>query len=127
MKKPSWESATPGGQNKQPSVCMPGSLSVLKSYFNNRHKLTKKVINPRRFGLSPSSVGVKFKLMYVGEFGTKPYFKIKFEDARATSSNKTEVGVEAARLTGAQFKNEAHLLSLSLPVSLPGPFVGTSP
>ena len=60
----------------------------------------------KRLRHSSSSVGVKLKLMFVEECATKPYFKIR-RCARVTNSNKTEVGVEAAQLTGAQIKNEA--------------------
>ena len=40
-----------------------------------------------------------------------PYFSFKVRTcARATNSNKTDVGVETTRLTGASLKNEAHLV-----------------
>ena len=66
--------------------------------------MLKKVNKPGRFGPSPSSVGVKLQLMFVGGCATKPYFKMKFKDARETNSNKTEVSVESVRLTGSQFE-----------------------
>ena len=38
-------------------------------------KGAKKVNNPSRFGLSPSPVGVKLKLMFTGECATMSYFE----------------------------------------------------
>jgi len=42
-------------------------------------KSAKKVNNPSRFGLSPSSVEVKLKLMFTGECAMMPYFEELFQ------------------------------------------------
>jgi len=63
----------------------------------------KKGYNPRQFGLSASSVGAKLKLMFVGECSTMPCFE-RVRRCTSDDPNKTEVGVEAARLSGAQLK-----------------------
>ena len=76
----------------------------------NNKKCQKRLIILDVLGLALlNSVGVKLKLMFIGECATVPYFEKVRRCARATNSNKREVGAEAAQLTGAQVKIEAHL------------------